>query len=146
MIGKAMMRVVSSLNTLVYRGSGGRLMGRFPSGAPVCLLTTTGRRSGRRRTVPLLFLSEGDDLIVVASQGGAPRHPGWYLNLRANREAEVELGRRRVAVEARDLDGAERDRLWPRLVAMYPPYEAYRQRTTRVIPLVRLRPRQGGMS
>ncbi|MBV8703027.1 MAG: nitroreductase family deazaflavin-dependent oxidoreductase [Acetobacteraceae bacterium] len=137
----AAIRAMGALNTWVYRLSGGRIMGRMPSGAPICLLTTTGRTSGQRRTAPLLYLADGDDFIVVGSQGGAPRHPGWFLNLEANPRAEVELGRRRVLVTARRLSEAERDRLWPRLVAMYPPYEDYRRRTARSIPVVRLSPR-----
>jgi len=137
----AAIRAIGALNTWVYRLSGGKLMGRMPTGAPICLLTTTGRKSGQRRTVPLLYLADGDDLIVVGSQGGAPRHPGWFLNLEANPRAEVELGRRRVAVTARRLSDEERDRFWPRLVAIYPPYEEYRRRAARTIPVLRLSPR-----
>ena len=137
---EAFLRAVGALNTKVYRLSGGKLMGRFPSGAPVCLLTTKGRRSGQRRTVPLLYLADGGDYVVVASQGGAPRHPGWYLNLEADPHAEIEIGRRRLPVTARRVEAPEHDRLWPRLVAIYAPYESYRRRTTRVIPVVRLTP------
>jgi deazaflavin-dependent oxidoreductase (nitroreductase family) len=137
---KFMMRTVSALNTWVYRVSGGRWMGRFPSGAPVCLLTTQGRKSGQRRTVPLLFLADGDDLVIVASQGGAPQHPGWYFNLVADSAAEVQIGRRRFAAAARVVNEQEKAALWPRLVTIYPPYEAYQQRTTRPIPVVRLTP------
>jgi hypothetical protein len=71
-----LLRRMGALNAVVYRLSGGRLLGRLRSGAPICLLTTIGRKSGRRRTVPLLYLADGDDLIVVGSQGGAPMHPG----------------------------------------------------------------------
>ena len=137
----AAIRAMGALNTWVYRLSGGRVMGRMPSGAPIFLLTTTGRKSGQRRTVPLLYLADGDDFVVVGSQGGAPRHPGWFLNLEANPQAEVELGRRRVPVTASRLSDQERDRVWPRLVAIYPPYAEYRRRTTRSIPVVRLSPR-----
>jgi F420H(2)-dependent quinone reductase len=141
MVPVAAIRAIGALNTWVYRLSGGKLMGRVSSGAPVFLLTTTGRKSGQRRTVPLLYLAEGDDFLVVGSQGGAPRHPGWFHNLEANPQAEVELGRRRVPVTARRLSEAERDQVWPRLVAIYPPYEDYRRRATRSIPVVRLSPR-----
>lgn len=137
----AAIRAMGALNTWVYRLSGGRIMGRMPSGAPICLLTTTGRKSGQRRTVPLLYLADGDDFIVVGSQGGAPQHPGWVLNLEANPHGEIELGRKCVPVTASRLSGDERDRFWPRLVAMYPPYEEYQRRTTRSIPVVRLSPR-----
>jgi deazaflavin-dependent oxidoreductase (nitroreductase family) len=135
---KLVLRTVSALNTWIYRVSGGRWMGRFPSGAPVCLLTTQGRKSGQLRTVPLLFLADGDDLVVVASQGGAPQDPGWYFNLVADSMAEVQIGRRRFAVTARTVNADEKSRLWPRLVAIYPPYEAYQRRTSRSIPVVRL--------
>ena len=135
---KVVLRTFSALNTWIYRVSGGRWMGRFPSGAPVCLLITKGRKSGRRRTVPLLFLADGDDLVVVASQGGASQHPAWYFNLAADPKAEVQIGRRRFAVTARTVSAEERVALWPRLVALYPPYDAYQTRTTRSIPVVRL--------
>jgi deazaflavin-dependent oxidoreductase (nitroreductase family) len=137
---KFMLRTISALNTWIYRVSGGRWMGRFPSGAPVCLLTTQGRKSGQRRTVPLLFLADGDDLVIVASQGGAPQHPAWYFNLVADPAAEVQIGRRIFAAAARVVNEQEKAALWPRLVAIYPPYDAYQQRTTRSIPVVRLAP------
>ncbi|HET6238286.1 MAG TPA: nitroreductase family deazaflavin-dependent oxidoreductase [Acetobacteraceae bacterium] len=140
---KFMLRTISALNTWIYRVSGGRWMGRFPSGAPVCLLTTQGRKSGQRRTVPLLFLADGDDLVIVASQGGAPQHPGWYFNLVADPAAEVQIGRRIFAAAAQVVNEAEKAALWPRLVAIYPSYEAYQQRTTRPIPVVRLTPERG---
>jgi F420H(2)-dependent quinone reductase len=134
------LHAVSRLNVWAYRASGGRLLGRFPSGAPVCLLTTTGRKSSRRRGVPLLYLRDETDFVVVASQGGAPQHPGWYFNLQANANAEVEIGRSRYTVVARTVGEDERAGLWPRLVAIYPPYETYQRRTTRRIPVVRLSP------
>ena len=135
---KPVLRTVGALNAWIYRLSGGRLMARFPSGAPVCLLATQGRKSGQRRTVPLLYLADGDDLVVVASQGGAPQHPGWYFNLVADPVAEVQIGRRRFPVTARTVSEAEKAAVWPRLVAIYPPYEAYQRRTTRSIPVMRL--------
>lgn len=116
-------------------------MGRFPSGAPVFLLTTRGRKTGRQRTIPLLYLADGDDLIIVGSQGGAPTHPAWYLNLKADPHAEAEIGTSRFAVRAQAVSEAERSALWPRLVALYPPYAAYQRRTSRQIPILRLIPR-----
>ncbi len=139
-MNKLLMRTASAFNTWIYQVSGGRLLGRFSSGAPVCLLTTQGRKSGQRRTVPLLYLADGDDLVLVASQGGAPQHPGWYFNLLADPRAEVQIGRRRFAVTARIVSAEEKAALWPRLVAIYPPYEAYQGRTTRAIPVMRLSP------
>ncbi len=137
---KSVMRAASALNTWIYRLSGGKLLGRFPSGAPVGLLTTTGRKSGRARTVPVLYLADGRDFILVASQGGAPTHPGWFLNLEADPKAELQIGPRRIPVTARPVAEEERDRLWPRLVAMYRPYDDYQRRTTRRIPVVKLTP------
>lgn len=139
-MNKRLMHALSALNTWVYRVSGGRLLGRFSAGAPVCLLTTTGRRSGQTRTVPLLYLQDGADFIVVASQGGAPQHPGWFLNLQANPQAELQVGNRRFGAIGRVLDAQERARFWPKLVAIYPAYESYQQRTKRQIPLLRLSP------
>ncbi len=139
----SLMHALSALNAQIYRLSGGRVMGRLPSGAPVCLLTTKGRKSGRRRTVPLLYLKDGADLVIVGSQGGAPGHPAWYFNLQADPKGEVQVGHQRMAVVARETDRDDRDRLWPRLVAIYPPYEEYQRRTARLIPLMRLSPAAG---
>jgi deazaflavin-dependent oxidoreductase (nitroreductase family) len=139
-MNKLVLHAFSALNAWIYQVSGGRLLGRFSSGAPVCLLTTQGRKSGQRRTVPLLYLADGDDLVVVASQGGAPQHPAWYFNLVADPHAEVQIGRGRFPVTARIVSAEEKAALWPRLVAIYPPYEAYQQRATRDIPVLRLSP------
>lgn len=139
-MNKSAMRVGSALNVLVYRLSQGKLLGRFPSGAPVCLLTTKGRKSGRRRTVPLLYLVDGKDFIVVASQTGRPEHPGWYFNLEADPSAELTIGSRRVAVAARRVTEEEKARLWPRFVEIYPPLQDYQRRTKRQIPIMRLSP------
>jgi deazaflavin-dependent oxidoreductase (nitroreductase family) len=135
-----MMRSASALNVWVYRLSRGKFMGRFPSGAPVLLLTTTGRKSRQRRTAPLLYLKDGNDFVIVASQGGAPQHPGWFLNLEADPKAEVEIGAERFPVTARRVSEDEKAALWPRLVAIYAPYDQYQRRTTRPIPVVRLTP------
>jgi F420H(2)-dependent quinone reductase len=141
-MNKRAMRVASALNVLVYRLSRGKWLGRFPSGAPVCLLTTKGRKSGRRRTVPLLYLADGKDFIVVASQGGRPQHPGWYLNLEADPSVELTIGSRRLPFTAQRVREEEKAQLWPRLVQIYPPYEDYQRRTKRLIPVVRLSPVQ----
>jgi F420H(2)-dependent quinone reductase len=132
-------RAVSALNVFVYRASGGRVLGHVGE-ARILLLTTKGRRSGKARTVPVLVLEDGERLVVVASKGGAPQDPAWFANLRAEARAEVELGARRFPVTAREAGPEEKARLWPRLVALYPPYEAYQSRTERPIPLVILTP------
>jgi deazaflavin-dependent oxidoreductase (nitroreductase family) len=141
-VRQGLLHAASALNAWIYRLSGGRFGARF-AGAPVCLLTTTGRRSGRTRTVPLLYLADDGGFVVVASQGGAPRNPGWYHNLQASPRAVLQIGRRRMAVTAHTIGAEDRERLWPRLVALYHPYEDYRRQTTRVIPLVRLTPESG---
>jgi len=108
--------------------------------APVLLLTTTGRKTGKRRTIPLRYLEDRENLVLVASNGGAPTHPAWWLNLRADPEATVEIGRRRLRVRAEEASPEEKERLWPKLVAMYGPYESYRRRTDREIPIGILHP------
>jgi len=88
------------VHVALYRASGGRLGGRLRKGAPVLLLTTTGRKTARRRTTPLLYVEEGDRHVVIASAGGAPSHPAWYLNLRSNPAATIQVGGRKLAVTA----------------------------------------------
>ena len=109
-------------------------------GAPVLLLTTTGCKTGRRHTIPLLYLEDGENFVVVASNGGAPRHPAWWSNLRADPEANVEIGGRELRARAQKASPEEKEWLWPRLVAMYGAYENYQRRTDREIPVVILRP------
>jgi len=133
------LRVFGSIHSGVYRATGGRVAGRL-MGSPVLLLLTTGRKSGKERTAPLLYLEDGGDLVVVASVGGAPRHPAWYWNLKANSEARVRLRERTLRVRAEEVRGDEKRRLWARLVEMYPPYEDYQERTEREIPVLVLRP------
>lgn len=136
---RATIRLWSRLNTAAYRASGGRLTGRMGQ-APVLILTTTGRRSGRPRAAPLLYLADGSHYAIVASYGGSDSHPAWYLNLRASPDASVQVGRQTVRVRARTAEGDERDRLWAGLVGIFPGYAAYEQRTSRRIPVVVLEP------
>jgi proline iminopeptidase len=104
------------------------------------LLTTTGRKSGERRDVALNYFSDGDSYIVVASYAGEDRDPAWWRNLKANPDAELRVGGRRIRVRAREADGAERERLWTRLVATDPAYAEYQERTKRRLPVVVLEP------
>ena len=136
--GSAAFRVwtaIAGFNTWAYRVSGGRLGGSFDR-APVLLLHHIGRKSGQERVAPLLYLPDGDDLVIVASYGGAPKHPAWLHNLRATPETVVEVGRERRAVTAREATAQERERLWPALVDLYPAYADYQARTEREIPVV----------
>src|SRR5512136_851856 len=100
-IGSAAIKLMSRLNTWVYRISGGRIAGRFPGGAPVLLLTTIGRKSGQPKTAPLLYLQEGGTYVVVASKGGMSQHPLWFKNLEANPSVEIEVGSRKIEATAR---------------------------------------------
>ncbi len=135
----AAQRAATRLHSFVYRATGGKVGGQLV-GSPVLLLVTTGRKTGERRTSPLLYLEDGENLVLVASNGGAPVHPAWYLNLRAKPEAAVEILGREVRVRAEEASPEEKERLWPRLVAMYSDYETYRRRTDRDIPVVVLHP------
>jgi len=109
-------------------------------GSPVLLITTTGRKSGKPRTIPLLYLPEGDNLVVVASNGGTSGDPAWWLNLKDDPAANVEVGGRKLRVWAEEAEGEERRRLWERAVRMYGAYEQYQEKTDRRIPVVLLRP------
>jgi deazaflavin-dependent oxidoreductase (nitroreductase family) len=123
----------------VYRATGGKLFGRMGK-SPILLLNTVGRKTGRKRTSPLLYIMDGEDFVVIASKGGAPTHPAWYLNLRANSDASVEIGDREVQVEAEVADPEDKPRLWQMMVEMYPTYDDYQRKTEREIPLLVLRP------
>ncbi|GAC1321536.1 MAG: nitroreductase/quinone reductase family protein [Thermoleophilaceae bacterium] len=130
-------------HAIVYRATGGLVGHRFPGAPPMLLLDHVGARSGARRTTPLVYIEDGDDLVIVASKGGHPKHPAWYHNLRANPDTTVQVGSKRRAVRARVATEEEYGRLWSKAVAAYAGYEGYRQRTDRRIPLVVLEPRGG---
>jgi deazaflavin-dependent oxidoreductase (nitroreductase family) len=123
----------------LYRLSGGRIGGRV-IGLPVLLLTTTGRRSGQPRTRALTYFPQGEASVVVASYLGEPRHPDWWLNLQKNPVATVQRGRDVIRVRAREVDGAERERLWREITAAASDYAEYQTRTARRIPVVLLEP------
>ena len=108
----------------------------WKEGSTILLLTTTGRRTGEQFTTPLIFDSDGDNPVIVASQGGAPEHPGWYRNLTKNPHVEVQIKGERFAATARDAEGDERERLWKQLNRMWPHYDEYQARTDRRIPVV----------
>jgi deazaflavin-dependent oxidoreductase (nitroreductase family) len=135
-----LMNGVTKLNTLAFRASKGRIGGRFGK-APILLLHHVGARSGANRVTPLIYLADGDDLVLVASKGGSDQNPGWLHNLRAHPDAEVELGHDRRPVRARVASEDEKARYWPQLVDMYKGYADYQTFTERQIPLVVLEPR-----
>lgn len=131
-----LLRRVMGLHTQVYRATNGAVGHRFPGAPPVLLLDHVGARSGARRTTPLIYVRDGDDVVIVASKGGHPKHPAWFHNLRANPDATVQIGGERRAVRARVATPAERERLWPMAVRAYSGYRDYQRRTRREIPLV----------
>ncbi|MDP3937467.1 MAG: nitroreductase family deazaflavin-dependent oxidoreductase [Deltaproteobacteria bacterium] len=131
-------RFLGRLDRWIYRMTGGnkkfRLLGRGKADA--LLLTTVGRKSGQKRTTPLLYLKDGDTIVLAASKAGMPHHPLWYLNITANPEVDVEVGREKIAMVARQANAAEKSRLWPRLVEIYPAYAEYQLLTDREIPVI----------
>lgn len=130
---------LTDLNVLVYRRSGGRLGGQI-KGAPILLLDHVGRRTGRKRTTPVLYLEHENALVIVGSRGGSVAPPAWWLNLTAHPDTTVQVRRERRSVRARQATPEEHLELWPRLVAMFPDYEVYQRRTERRIPVILLEP------
>jgi deazaflavin-dependent oxidoreductase (nitroreductase family) len=120
----------------LYEGSGGTQGTTLrDTGLPVVIITNRGARSGNVRKTPLMRVEHGGSYAAVASQGGAPTHPYWYYNLRADPHVEVQDGPRKQDMTARELSGDERAQWWERAVAAYPPYAEYQERTTRQIPV-----------
>ena len=130
--------VLSRIHAAVYRATRGLVGGRIQG--PVLLLTVMGRKTGRSRTTPLLYVNKGPGWAVIGSYGGDPRHPQWWLNLKANPNAMVQIKSAKIAVRARETYGEERDRLWLEFVSMYPGYMGYEQRTNRRFPIALLEP------
>jgi len=133
------LKLGSGAHAGVYRASSGKLFGRMGK-SPILLLNTVGRKTGKKRTSPLLYVLDGEDFVIVASKGGAPTHPAWYLNLMANPNATVEVGDQEVRVRAEEVDPEEKARLWQKMVEMYPTYDDYQKKTEREIPLLVLHP------
>ena len=136
---KALRRTFMRAHIALYRLSGGLLGSRVPSRS-FLLLTTIGRKSGQERVTPIFYIPRDDDFILVASNWGEQFSPVWWLNLQAQPQAKVRVGRKQFVVVARQADAAERARLWPSIVARYGEFERYQQRVTREIPLVILSP------
>jgi deazaflavin-dependent oxidoreductase (nitroreductase family) len=125
-----------------FHANAGKVGGPF-EGVPLLLLTTTGARSGKRRTLPLGYMPDGDRLIIFATRGGLPTNPDWYYNLVAHPEATVEVGTETFEVTAVVLTGEERDQLYARQVERFPVFAEYQAKTTRKIPVIALHRRQG---
>ena len=130
-------RLLGRLHAWLWNLCGRKLDNAFGK-LPLMMLTTTGRKTGQRRTTPVLYLQDGTGLIVVASFGGNDMHPAWYLNLEQCSQAEVIVKGEHRKVLARQLSPEEKQVIWPRLVQLYPQFKTYQQRTCREIPLMRL--------
>jgi F420H(2)-dependent quinone reductase len=129
------MRQAAKLAVWLYRRSGGAIGGKI-RGAPVLLLTTTGRKTDRIWTTPLIYGRDGERLVVVASFGGSDRHPAWWLNLRDKKRGTVQLGTDVFDVVPREANDGERERLWAKMVEIYRGYDGYAAKTTRRLPIV----------
>jgi deazaflavin-dependent oxidoreductase (nitroreductase family) len=122
-----------------FRANSGKVGGQF-EGAPMLLLTTTGAKSGQARTVPVVYLPDGNRYLVFASKAGAPTNPDWYHNLVANPTVSVEVGSDRFGANAIVLTGDERDRFYAKQAELFPGFQEYQETTTRIIPVVALQP------
>jgi deazaflavin-dependent oxidoreductase (nitroreductase family) len=138
-VNHGLIRFASQLHLFWYTITGG-IVGARVSGSPVLLLTTTGRKSGRSRTTPLTYLQDGENMVIIGSNGGNAQHPAWYLNLRAKSDVEVQIGREKKRAQAEVAGDEEHARLWPLVVQMYSGYADYQKETKRTIPVVILRP------
>jgi deazaflavin-dependent oxidoreductase (nitroreductase family) len=132
-----LLALITGVHRFLYRASGGRV-GHRAARFRFLLLGNRGRTSGREYETPLLYLQDGDRFVVVASNAGDPREPSWWRNLRASPATWAQVGTERVSVRAREAGAAESEKLWPRLVAVYPSFEGYRRSAGRPIPLVLL--------
>jgi deazaflavin-dependent oxidoreductase (nitroreductase family) len=138
-LGVLLQRLLTRWHILLYRASGGRV-GHNLGKMPILLLTTTGRKSGQPRVTPLTYLSEGDQLVLIASNAGYDNDPAWWLNLQARPQAVAQVKGRSLRVTAVRATPEEKARLWPRVVELYAGYADYQRRTARDIPLVMLQP------
>lgn len=128
-------KTFTRINVWVYRLSKGRWMNTFPGGFPICLVTTTGAKSGKPRSIALIHLPLGDKKLMVASQGGADTHPTWYYNVKAHPEVEIHFGAERHRYRTRQVSDDEKRELWPHLLSLYPAFDEYQARTDRNIPV-----------
>jgi deazaflavin-dependent oxidoreductase (nitroreductase family) len=136
------LNVANKIDPYLMRASRGLL--KVPSGTPTVLLTHTGAKSGRKRTTPLVYFTDGRNVVLIASQTGRPKHPAWYHNLKANPEIELWAGGRGGPYRAREAEGAERDRLWKLATQLYPGYDDYQRKADaagRRIPVMICEPR-----
>ncbi len=139
MIGKSIGKLLMGLHIFIYRQSKGRQAG-FMRGMPVLLLTTIGRKSGKQRTVPIMYLRDSENYVVIASNGGRDSFPAWFLNLKSHPQVTIEVDGVSRTATAEQANPEEKQRLWPQLVEKAAFFEEYRKKTTRDIPMVIVRP------
>jgi F420H(2)-dependent quinone reductase len=140
--GAVVMQRLFQGHVAIYRLTGGVIGHHFPGMPPFLLLEHVGAKSGTVRTTPLGYVRDGERLILIGSNGGGPKNPGWYYNLQAHPDSRVWIGRREQRVRARVADAVERERLWPQVLQATDVFTEYQRRTERQIPLVVLEPRQ----
>jgi F420H(2)-dependent quinone reductase len=136
---KIIAQVGMAIWAFIYRLTGGAVMGSMGS-TSLLLLDTVGRKSGKRRTVPLMYIVDDDRYVITASAGGAAANPGWYYNLRANPQTTIQVKDKKLAITAVEATPEERRRLWARLIAQAPQFKGYETKTRRVIPMMILKP------
>ncbi len=141
MVVKWIFRQFIRFQIFVYRRSGGKRFGHL-RGMPLLLLTTVGRKTGKQRVTPVMYVRDGNNYVITASNGGANRHPGWFANLQANPQTTIAVDGMTRTVMAHKASMEEKGRLWPRLVEQAPFFEGYRKKTTRDIPMIILQPFQ----
>jgi len=134
-----MVKLIFKIMVFLYNASGGRIGGKLGK-VPVLLLTTTGRKTGKQRTLPLNYIRDGSAYVVTASAGGADKHPGWFFNIRSNPQATIKVKDKQIKVTAEIAGPDKKPELWARLVEVAPNYAGYQKRTSREIPMVILHP------
>ncbi len=138
-MNKTLMHTIGVIHRGLYRLTNGSIGAKL-GGRPMVLLTTTGRKSGKQRTIPLQYMMDGENIIVVASNGGNVNQPAWWHNIKANADVTVQVGKKTMRARAETANDEERARLWPILVEYYPGYQGYEDETERTVPVVILRP------
>ncbi len=136
---KLILNWVLSVAVFLYRATGGRVGGSM-SGVDVLLLTATGRKSGKKRTIPLVYIRDGSAYVITASAGGADKHPGWFFNVRSNPNVTIQVKDKQIRAVAEVASPEKKSELWPQLLKVASNFASYQQRTSREIPMVILHP------
>ena len=134
-----MRMLIFNVLVFLYNVSGGRIGGKMGN-VPVLLLTTTGRKTGKKRTLPLVYIMDGSAYVITASAGGADKNPGWFFNIRSNPQATIQVKDKHINVTAEVAEPEKKSELWARLIAVAPNFAGYQKRTSREIPMVILHP------